>query len=79
MRGYLAELDGRWGLDLTTTELVEAVVGAGVDWPRVERLGSLLVVADRVKFARRRPSHEQAARTLESARRWISGYEESPA
>jgi hypothetical protein len=38
-------------------------------------LGELLVEADLVKFARRRPSPEEAAYSLESVRRWIAEFE----
>ncbi|MEE9134178.1 MAG: hypothetical protein V3U13_11515 [Gemmatimonadota bacterium] len=75
VREFLAGSEERWRLDLTTPELVAAVGGGGVDPSEVVLLGELLVEADLVKFARRRPSPEEEADSLESVRRWIAEFE----
>jgi hypothetical protein len=78
VREFLAATEPRWGLDLTTPELIAAVGADGVEPARVTALGELLVSADLVKFARRRPSAAIAAEALEAARDWIAGLERAP-
>jgi hypothetical protein len=75
VREFLADNDRRWGLDLTTPELVSAVGGEGVEPKEVITLGQLLVGTDLVKFARRRPTLDEATGSLESARSWIGAFE----
>ncbi len=75
VRDFLADTESRWGLDLTTPELVAAVGGAKVDPSEVLSLGQLLIGADLVKFARQRPTPDEAARSLGTARGWIEAFE----
>jgi len=85
VREFLADNDPRWGLDLTTPELVAGVGGERVEPEEVLALGQLLVGADLVKFARSRPTLDEATGSIESARRWVEAFElpeeepESPA
>ncbi|HEX2094628.1 MAG TPA: hypothetical protein VHG28_19645 [Longimicrobiaceae bacterium] len=73
LRGYLGALSPRWGTDLTTWEIVEALGEDSVDMDAVERLGELLREADRVKFARGSSSAAEAERHWSEARRWVEG------
>jgi hypothetical protein len=75
MREFLADSEAEWGLDLTTPELIAAVGADGVEASEVMALGEMLVGADLVKFARRRPSAGEVDEVLESARRWILTFE----
>jgi len=75
VREFLADNDARWGLDLTTPELVAAVGGQKLEPDDVLALGQLLVGADLVKFARSRPTLDEAAASMESARRWVEAFE----
>lgn len=75
VREFLAEVDRRWGLDLTTTELMNAVAGDGLDEARILELEALLAEADGVKFTRWRPYPGQAIAALLLARDWVRGFE----
>ena len=54
LRTYLADVDPRWGRDLTTTELSAAMLPAATP-EMAARLRALLREADAVKFANARP------------------------
>lgn len=75
LREFLAETDGEWGLDLTTPEVMAAVGRDGVAPSEVLSLAELLIGADLVKFARQRPTAEQASASLVTARDWIARFE----
>ena len=75
VREFLADHDAPWGLDLTTPELVAAVGRERVEPGEVLVLGQLLVGADLVKFARSRPTLDEATGSMESTRRWIEAFE----
>ncbi len=77
LRQFLAESDDNWGLDRTTNEIVRAVGRDGVAEQAKIELEILLVEADIVKFARRRPSRIRASRAIEAARDWVAGFERS--
>lgn len=74
LRGYVGRVRPALGEDLTTTEVVDGV-GADRAAPEIGlELRGMLGLADRVKFARHRPSFEEAERLLAEARRWVSRY-----
>ncbi len=75
MRRFLAETDGRWGLDLTTLQLMASVASDGIADPDVRTLEALLSEADLVKFARLRPTATEATAALNVARAWVDGFE----
>lgn len=70
VRVYLAELDGRWGGDLTTREVL-ACMARGAWSLDVRELGELLEAADLVKFARRRPAVPEAEAEWARVRMWV--------
>jgi hypothetical protein len=70
VRTYLAELDGRWGEDLTTHEVL-AHMGRSAWSADVRELGELLEAADLVKFARRRPAASEAEAEWARIRTWV--------
>lgn len=74
LRAYLAELDARWGVDLTTRELLERLRTGGVPEEPREVLRVLLQHADRVKFARYAPRREEVEGFLSAARRWVAAF-----
>jgi hypothetical protein len=74
LRVFLAETDGRWGLDLTTSELFLEVGQDGIDDSAVTALNTILEEADMVKFAGRRPSRIRVERVLEQARGWLESF-----
>jgi hypothetical protein len=77
VRGYLAELDGAWGEDLTTTELLgrfRRQAGAAES----ARLAELLRPADQVKFARREPDAATARVEWQRARDWVERFDWPP-
>lgn len=78
IRSFLAETDRRWGLDLTTMELVSAVSVDGVKPAELAALSALLGGADMAKFARWRPQVADAERALAEARRWLEAFERLP-
>jgi hypothetical protein len=77
VRDYAAALDGAWGEDLTTTELLgrfRAQVGPGA----AAELGGVLGPADQVKFARRAPDRATALSEWEAARAWVREFDWPP-
>ncbi len=77
LRRYLAALDGAWGEDLTTSELLARLDGVEAEDRRV--LGALLEAMDRVKFAQHRPGPEAAEETWGRARDWVERFRPPPA
>jgi hypothetical protein len=75
MRQFLADTDERWGLDLTTLQLMVLVARDGIADPDVRTLEALLSEADLVKFARLRPKAREAEAALNVAREWVDGFE----
>jgi hypothetical protein len=75
LRQFLADTEYEWGLDLTTSEVVNAVASDGVTDQAVALLGVLLIEADTVKFARRRPSRGRAGWALDAAHGWVADFE----
>jgi hypothetical protein len=73
VRRYLAELDARWGEDLTTREVL-ARMARGSWSADVRELRDLLDAADLVKFARRRPAVEEAREEWTRVRRWVARF-----
>lgn len=74
LRRFLAETEGRWGLDLTTIQLMSRVGEDGVTEADVRALEALLSQSDLVKFAGLRPGTTEATATLNMARDWIEGF-----
>lgn len=74
VRVFLAESDSLWGLDLTTAELVRMVARDGVGEYDLSVIADLLVEADLVKFARRRPTPERGRQALERSRAWVAAF-----
>ncbi len=73
VRRYLAELDERWGEDLTTREVLVRM--ARRSWSaEVRELGDLLEAADLVKFARRRPAVTEAEAEWTRLRTWVARF-----
>ena len=68
LREYLARVDGRWGEDLTTDELLGRVGGAALDRAG---LASVLRRADPVKFGAVVPAPAETRRFAEDVRTWI--------
>ena len=77
LRAYLAEIDARFGTDLTTTELGAALRAAGHEDRSLE-LRRVLHAADLVKFARRRPGTATAAEEWQRARSWVETFDPAP-
>lgn len=75
LRRFLADSEDAWGLDLTTAELLIEVARDGVAEGDISTLADLLVEADLVKFARRRPPAERARAALSRGRRWVEDFE----
>lgn len=77
VREYAAALEGSWGEDLTTTELLarfRVQVGPGEAFD----LGDVLEPADQVKFARREPDGDTALAEWAVARSWVRGFHWPP-
>ncbi|MFO7892405.1 MAG: hypothetical protein R6U63_01615 [Longimicrobiales bacterium] len=77
VRAYAAALEGSWGEDLTTTELLgrfRARVGAA----EAATLADVLRSADQVKFARREPDRATALVEWEAARSWVRSFDGPP-
>lgn len=72
VRGFTATLDPAWSEDLTTTELLARVRGAGAE-EHARSLQRLLRPADHVKFARRVPGPAEAREELDLAEQWVRG------
>jgi hypothetical protein len=77
LREYAAALDGRWGEDLTTTELL-ARFRAEAGPAEAAALGEVLRPADQVKFARREPGPDAAVTEWEAARAWVRRFTGPP-
>ncbi len=75
MREFLADSERRWGNDLTTSELLMEVAKDGVSHADMQTIADLLVEADLVKFARRRPAAGRSEMALQRARIWIESFE----
>ncbi len=75
MRELLADSERRWGNDLTTSELLMEVAKDGVSHADMQTIADLLVEADLVKFARRRPAAGRSEMALQRARIWIESFE----
>lgn len=74
LREYLSALDGDWGEDLTTTEVLGRVrLAAGA--AEAGRLAPVLRSADQVKFARRVPTAAEALEEWERARSWAADFD----
>lgn len=78
LRAFLAETDRRWGLDLTTGEILTATRGGGLDPARAHTLIEILAAADLIKFARMTSSPERALQVLGNARVWVERFERVP-
>ncbi len=74
VRKFLREVDARWTLDLTTTELIGAMVTVGLPADLLARLESELVRLDQVKFARTIPSQAEAVALLDEVRSSVAGW-----
>lgn len=77
VRLYLDEVNRDWGAELTTTELVERAE-RGMDPEAAAALARLLASADLVKFARRRPTPEEAFEDWAAARAWVQAHGAPP-
>lgn len=75
MREFLAGSERGWGNDLTTFELLMEVSEDGVSDADMQTIADLLVEADLVKFARRRPAAGRPEMALQRARIWIESFE----
>ena len=76
LREFLAATSPRYGLDLTTSELLERRAAAGARPADLPLLEELLRSSDRVKFARGEPDASEAARALGAAREWVASFRE---
>lgn len=70
IRGYLDATRDGWGAELTSSELLERMRGA-VPAAAFDVLARLLDRADRVKFAKHRPTVDDAREDWARARDWI--------
>ena len=70
LREYLAALSPEWGTELTTSEVLDALVSQDAN----DRLARLLTEADLVKFARGRPTAARAERHWSEARAWVESF-----
>lgn len=70
LRGYLAAVSPLWGVELTTSELVERLPAGLPDDERATAV-RILAAADLVKFAGRRPAADEALSHWSAARRWV--------
>lgn len=67
-------VEGRFlvpALEMTTSEVLQGLEEAGEDTGLVERFGSFLLPCDMVKFAKQRPSPEDALSLLQAGRRLV--------
>jgi hypothetical protein len=79
LRRYAMTVDMRWGTDLTTSELLAEMRAHRVPGGALEPLAHLLRVADLAKFARVRRAPDDAARDLETAKRWVETFDRATA
>lgn len=77
VRDYAAALNGAWGEDLTTTELL-ARFRSHVGIHEAGALRDVLAPADQVKFARRVPDAETALAEWAAARAWVAAFDWPP-
>jgi hypothetical protein len=71
VRGYASHLSPRWGGERTTDELAREMTDAGAPPDDVAAISAVLRRADLVKFARHRPTPQEAAADLAAARAWV--------
>lgn len=74
LRHYLEAMNAAWGADLTTSELLPRTFSAIPDREAVT-LARTLEATDLVKFARHRPTGDEARATWLTAKRWVETYE----
>lgn len=74
VRRYLDTLDPAWGADRTTSELIPRL--RAVDLGIAAALARLLDRADLVKFARLRPSRNEALDDWSELRKWVESFPE---
>ncbi|HUF11818.1 MAG TPA: DUF4381 family protein [Longimicrobiales bacterium] len=77
LRGYLSEVDPRWGRYRTTSELAAAILPA-TSPEEAAALRSLLREADAVKFAAALPDAQAAQRHLDQVQAWIEAFPPAP-
>jgi hypothetical protein len=77
VRAYVQALDGRWGRELTTSELAGRMSGTGIGADALSLIG-LLGSADLVKFARRQPPPTEAYAEWGAARRFVESFDWPP-
>lgn len=73
VRTYMSRVAPELGADLTSAEVVTHLDHGGGGRASID-LHGILAIADRVKFARHRPTIEEAEELLASARAWVSTY-----
>jgi hypothetical protein len=73
VRTYMSRVAPELGADLTSAEVVTHLDREGGGRASID-LHGILAIADRVKFARHRPTMEEAEDLLASARAWVSTY-----
>jgi hypothetical protein len=78
LRHYVADLNAEWSADLTTSELLDRFDG-NVEVAAASALRELLLGADLVKFARRRPAVPVARAEWQAARTWVEQFDWPPA
>jgi hypothetical protein len=71
LRRYLQAVSPRWTTDLTTDELLRAVHRHGMTFEQAAALQEVLQRADLVKFARYRPTAEEAEETWHASRELV--------
>lgn len=74
LRRYVATLSPRWGVELTTAELLRELDAEGVGPDARAAFASLLTEADLVKFARWETTADDAEGARLRAREWVSGF-----
>jgi hypothetical protein len=70
LRHYAQTVDGRWSVDLTTSELAQRMRAGGFTSEAVD-LVRILGTGDMVKFARLAPDAHTARADLDAARGWV--------
>ena len=77
LRRYAQSVDGRWSVDLTTSELAQRMRAGGYTGEAVA-LVRILGTGDMVKFARLAPDAHTARADLDAARAWIESTGSAP-
>ncbi|HEX2166888.1 MAG TPA: DUF4381 family protein [Longimicrobiales bacterium] len=77
LRHYVAAVDPRWSVDLTTSELAMRL-RADVGMQDALELTRILGAADMVKFARATTTRDNASGDLDAARRWVEQFHVQP-